>query len=287
MKNQQQDAKLENLLAQLGQNIEKSSTPSKNFHSDLMDRIIASEKVVDIADHENRQFEEHESISDEHLVADRAYHVQIFKPLLIASCAAALILIFIFSQVPTDSVGTALFQSGDVTLTAMNEKGSGLGLDKGSRVQTGKTGEALLSLDSDRVQLYLASQSDLTVRNEIDVSLQSGASWVSVKKDSGDFYVDLNDTRVHVTGTSFGLVNDQKTSYIFLAHGSIELTTPSGETVELTPNHLAVVTDSDVNLVDYKDNEAQLPTWVPQLHQDFQVAYNAAYFRSARSIRLN
>lgn len=192
------------------------------------------------------------------------------------AAAAALALIINFSQKPGQPVGMLAYESGAITIAG--HKAETGHLSRGSVLSVIDRGNALASLDNDRIMVYMTGNSRLAVANRSNLSLESGTAWFAIRPNSGRLTVEIPEGTITVHGTAFGVRLDETGSTVFLANGSVSLAT-AGETLTLEPSQMAELRFGGIPQTTQLD-ENNTPEWVKRLHSGFQFAYNSAYFPS-------
>jgi ferric-dicitrate binding protein FerR (iron transport regulator) len=193
-----------------------------------------------------------------------------------AVCVVGLILVLIGRQ---PWAGVIAFQEGN--LSVQSAGGSQGKLGDGSLVSTGTEGDALLSLDRDRIQLFLNHQTTVAVQNGSTVRLDSGEIWVQVKPESGFFGIDTPHGYVHVMGTTFGVTVTDRETRIEITSGRVVVGNEQNQTCSITPGTAATLSNESNAPVLHKTNGNSTPAWSGELLNRAMASQALAFFPSA------
>jgi len=217
----------------------------------------------------------------ESIASSRRFQRSIVAVMAVAAAAVLAIAVSpLYFNSSQGSQAAILFSAGSYELS---DAGSGNALAVGSRIKTKDDGKALFSMDRDRVQVYLEPNTTAVVASNVDLSNVEGQVWVSVKSDSGYFGLGTLDGKIEVTGTSFAVSSNTGETRIYLASGSISFKEVAGDTIKLESGQTLVVQGEKVSTEEAPQNG---PDWVHTIYQNYQIAYNEAYFPSAKIQRV-
>jgi hypothetical protein len=176
-------------------------------------------------------------------------------------------------------VGLVFFQEGD--LSVHGTSGPPGNLDKGASVSTGPNGEGFLSLDGDRVNLFLNHDTDLTLKSVDIIRLEKGELWVRVDPGSGFFGIVTPHGFVHVVGTTFGVTVSLRETRVEIAAGKVKVGTEPNRTRMITPGTGASLSFSAADPVLRDSLEDITPNWAVDLFSRAAASQARAFFPSA------
>lgn len=130
-------------------------------------------------------------------------------------------------------------------------------LTSGSHIKTSATGRAIIEGVNTTL---LDTNSELTLalldteKNQSDFQLYVGSLWARVQKlsDKGEYYeIETHNAHASVRGTSFGIVQDEKSSTLFVAEGVVSfgptlgpfILVPAGKKAVVVGDSAAIVSD--------------------------------------------
>ncbi len=169
-------------------------------------------------------------------------------------------------------LGQIEYQRGSLTVADSED------LRKGTRLVSDEKGAGIVSLDDDRIRLFLHVDTALEVVEVDAVRLDRGAIWVVVEPGSGPFEVQTPEGSVTVQGTTFGVVVAEGTTEVTLASGRVVAATARAS-VTLAAGRRAVLTH-DADTIPTETIQAQVPDWVRALEAEAARSKAAKFFPS-------
>jgi len=140
-----------------------------------------------------------------------------------AACALVLMMAPIYWE---RSVGEVIFSSGQVRVGENPPTESAI--EPGSRIQVAEGGEAMVSMDGGRIDLFIREGAELELAAIDRVIVSKGDLWVRVDPDSGHFEVGTPQGNVTVHGTTFGVIVDEDETRVEIASGKVSVANSMG-----------------------------------------------------------
>lgn len=140
-----------------------------------------------------------------------------------AACTLAFVLVPVYWNRP---VAEIVYRSGQVRVNGDPE--SKTTLDSSTRVETAAGGEAMISMDGGRIDLFVREGTGLDLAAIDRVTLSKGDLWVRVNPNSGHFEVETPQGRVTVHGTTFGVSVQETETRVEIASGRVSVANSRG-----------------------------------------------------------
>lgn len=203
-----------------------------------------------------------------------------WKKWLVPALAAASVvglLAALFEQ--PQCAGLVFFQEGDLSIQGASS-GPGI-LEKGDLISTGADGEGFLSLDQDRVNLFLNHETAITLKTADTIRLERGEIWVRVDPESGFFGIDTPHGFVQVVGTTFGITVGPRETRVEIAAGKVKVGTEEDRICLITPGSGATLSFDAPGPVLHESHEEITPAWAEELFSRAAAAQAMGFFPSA------
>jgi hypothetical protein len=193
--------------------------------------------------------------------------------------SAALLLALIVGIGLSDrNAGGIVYMAGNVQI--QSEGADSKTLRPGARIQVQEGGQAMLSLDGERIDLFLKEGTDLTVNSKEQVRLEKGDLWVRVDPNSGHFGIETPQGTIQVVGTTFGVSVNESGTTVEIAEGKLEVSTRMGREF-ITPGKGALLTAQDQVPATHASSEDVSPAWAEEVFQKAAQSRARSFFPSA------
>ena len=189
-------------------------------------------------------------------------------------CVVALLLV---PRYWNPSIGEMVFVSGEVLVNGVQANTKGL--NSGNIVSPQKGGEAMISLDGGRIDLFLREGSRLALDSNDTVSLAKGDIWVRVDTNSGYFGIQTPHGKVQVHGTTFGVSVGDTETRVEIAAGEVSVETRKG-TEYIRPGKGAVLKGNDSFPIVLASTGDVTPQWARKTFNQAATARELRYFPS-------
>ena len=195
----------------------------------------------------------------------------------VAAAACLLAIVFLPGYL-NSTIGGLTFTSGTVTVDGqVLEQGH---LKAGNHLIVAKGGEAMLSLDESRVDLFLREGAEISLDSIDTVTLAKGDLWVRVDPNSGYFGISTPHGQVEVHGTTFGVSVDEKETRVEIAAGKVSVSNSAGNDF-IEPGMGATLVGQDQSPSLHPTNGDVTPAWATDIFDRAAVEKVKRFFPSA------
>ena len=143
-----------------------------------------------------------------------------------------------------------------------------------------KTGEAMVSMDSTRIDLFLNRETVVSLDSSDTVTLTKGDLWVRVDTDSGHFEIATPHGRVQVHGTTFGVSVTEEEARVEIAAGKVAVETEAGSAF-IVPGEGASLSRNGSKPIVHSSPGDVTPKWARETLTRVWSAHELRYFPSA------
>ncbi|MEQ8822092.1 MAG: FecR family protein [Sumerlaeia bacterium] len=168
---------------------------------------------------------------------------------------------------------------------------AGLRESIGSEIRPGQSlafaaGEqGYVTLDGERVNVFLHENSRLDIKAPDQVFLAAGEAWFAVEPNSGPFQIGTPSGRVEVLGTNFGVQLLESGMEVSVSDGRVRVTSKSEDFAVIERGTRAMVSDEGGRPVLSAAGQDATPQWAQALLADAQAYFAARYFPSGQPPR--
>lgn len=195
--------------------------------------------------------------------------------LLAAACLLGLLIVPSLMDSP---MGAVVYSTGEILVDGKSDhKGP---LEAGTTLQSIADRRAMVSLDEDRINLFLNEKTRLTLDSKEQVALAEGELWIRVEPNSGTFGVATPHGRVEVHGTTFGVMVTESETRVSIAAGTVSVANGQGESF-ISPGQSATLSGDEQAPQLYPESEEITPEWAKELFNQASAARAKTFFPSA------